>query len=108
MAEVYVVVVEHNLVRAIERAPAPAEPIAATPLEVSTQLAANNRAHGCIDGRYYFTDTQAARIFATLCLEFVRALAEKRLAVVSALPVGKVDYRADEDGDGDRTVPGPG
>ena len=94
MAEVYAVVVEHNLVTAIERSPPPSDPIPATPLEVSTQLAENNRAHGCIDGRYYFTDTQSARIFAALCLQFVKSLAEKRLAAVESLPVGKVEYRA--------------
>lgn len=89
------VVVEHNLVRAIERCAPPPGPIPATPLEVSTQLAANNRAHGCIDGRYCFTDTQAAKIFASLCLEFTKALAEKRLAAVNALAVGVAEYRAD-------------
>ena len=96
MAEVYVVVVEHNLVCAIERSAPPPEPIPATPLEVSTQLAANNRAHGCLDGRYYFTDTQAARTFAVLCLTFVKSLAERRMAAVDALAVGKAEYRADD------------
>ena len=97
MAEVYVVVVEHNLVRAIERvAEAPGEPIPATPLEVSSQLAANNRANGCLDGRYYFSETQPAKIFASLCLEFVRALADKRREAIDALPVGVAAYRADE------------
>lgn len=108
MPGVYVVVVEHNLVRAIEPAQAPAEPIPATPLEVSTQLATNNRDHGCIDGVYYFTDTQSARIFASLCLEFVKALAEKRLAAVNALPAGKGEYRADEERDRHGSVPGAG
>lgn len=95
MADAYVVVVEHNLVRAIERCAAPG-PIPATPLEVSTQLADNHRAHGSIDGRYLFTDTQAAKIFASLCLEFTRAVAEKRLAAIDALAVGVAEYRADE------------
>lgn len=106
MADVYVVVVEHNLVRAIERDAAPPGPIPATPLEVSTQLAENNRAHGCIDGRYFFTDTQAAKIFASLCLEFTKAVAEKRLAAVNALAVGVAEYRVDERADG--TDPGAG
>lgn len=107
MADVYVVVVEHNLVRAIERCAPPPGPIPATPLEVSTQLAANNRAHGCLDGRYLFTDTQAAKIFAALCLEFTRAVAEKRLAAVNALAVGVAEYRADEER-ADGTDPGAG
>ena len=106
MADVYVVVVEHNLVCAIERTEPPADPIPATPLEVSTQLAANNRANGCIDGRYYFTDTQAARIFASLCLQFVKSLAEKRLAAVDSLAAGKVEYRADDERHRDGAAPG--
>jgi hypothetical protein len=95
MAAVYVVIVEHNLVSAIERmAEPPAMAIPRTPLEVSSQLAANNAANGCIDGRYYFHDTMHARTFAELCLEFTRALAEKRIEEVRALPVGAPDYRA--------------
>ena len=95
MTEVYVVVVEHNLVSAIEKVPEPpGMGIPRTPLEVSSQLAANNAAQGCIDGRYYFTDTMHARTFAELCLEFTRAMAEKRIAEVRALPVGAPAYRA--------------
>lgn len=103
MDELYVVVVEHNLVRAIERAAAGAAParVPATPLEVSTELAGNYRDNGCLDGRYYFTQTQAAKIFAGLCLEFIQALAQRRLAAINALPVGSAAYRADED-DGSR------
>ena len=102
------VVVEHNLVRSIERCAPPAEPIPETPLAVSTQLAANNRAHGCLDGRYYFTDTQAAKIFASLCLEFVKALADKRRAAIDALAVGVAQYRADEERERNATGPGAG
>ncbi len=103
MADVHVVIVEHNLVRTIERSAPPAEPVPATPLEVSTQLATNHRAHGSLDGRYYFTDTQAAKIFASLCLEFVKAMADKRLAAINALAVGVAEYRADEARDRDGT-----
>jgi hypothetical protein len=108
MAEVYVVVVEHNLVCAIERTQPPRGPIPASPLEVSSQLAANNRANGCLDGRYYFTDTQAARTFASLCLQFVRNLAERRQATVDALPVGKAEYLADDGRYPDGAAPGAG
>lgn len=99
MAEVYAVVVEHNLVRAIERSEPRGAPVPATPLEVSTQLAANHRANGCLDGRYYFTDTQSAKVFATLCLEFVKAMAEKRRSAIDALAVGAAEYRADDEPD---------
>lgn len=87
--------VKHNLVTAIERAEPPAgTAVAATPLEVSTRLASNNRENGCIDGRYWVGDAESARIFATLCLEFTRATAEKRLAAVEKLPAGRPDYDA--------------
>lgn len=106
MADTYIVVVEHNLVRAIEHSTeALPLPIPKTPLEVATQLATNNRLHGCIDGRYLFDNTQAAKIFAELCLEFIRALVDKRLAAVKAIPVGSAAYRADDDRDRDRPAP---
>ena len=87
----YVVTVEHNLVVAVERAnDGPAALVPETPLEIGTQLADNYRRSGRIDGRYYFRSPQRARVFATLCLEFTRALIDRRLAIVKAL-------RADED-----------
>ncbi|HYC38684.1 MAG TPA: hypothetical protein VEC19_19810 [Usitatibacter sp.] len=96
MSEAWVVVVEHNLVQAIERCAMPPEAIPATPLEVSSQLARNNRENGCLDGRYYFADSQPAKVFASLCLEFTRALADKRIAAIEALPVGEAAFRGDE------------
>lgn len=106
MSDVYVVVVKNNVVCAIERSSeAPPEPIPKTPLEVGTQLATNNRVNGCIDGRYYFEDTQRAKIFASLCLEFTKALVEKRLAAINALPVGHAEYRADDERHGNGTAP---
>ena len=95
--EPWVVVVRHNLVCSIARAGADdAARVAASPLEVSTRLADNHRANGCIDGRYCVADAQSARIFATLCLEFTRALAEKRLAMVEKLPAGNSRYEASD------------
>lgn len=106
MPDTYVVVVKGNVVCAIERCTAPSpEPIPKTPLEVGTQLATNNRVNGCIDGRYYFDDTQRAKIFASLCLEFTKALVEKRLAAIDALPVGSAEYRADAESHGNGTAP---
>jgi hypothetical protein len=109
MSTHYVVVVTNNLVTAIERSlDASPAPIPATPLEVSSQLAANHRAHGYIDGRYYFEDPQRARIFATLCLAFVKGLAEKRLEWIDALPAGKAEYREHDEHERDRHPPGAG
>lgn len=100
VADFHVVVVAHNVVEAIERTETPpGDPVPSTPLEVSTQLARNHQANGCIDGRYYFVDTMHARTFATLCLEFTRALVERRLADINRLPAGAPEYRA---GGGDR------
>lgn len=83
---VFVVTVEHNLVSAIMRAPgASAGAIPETTLEVGTELAANYRRNGCLDGEYRFRNAQRSRIFATLCLEFMQALTERRLATVKAL-----------------------
>ena len=109
MPDTYIVVVKNNVVCAIERSTGtPPEPIPKTPLEVGTQLATNNRLHGCIDGRYYFDGTQRARIFACLCLEFTKALVDKRLAAIDALPVGCAEYRADDERDANRAAPGAG
>ena len=97
MAEAWCVVVRHNLVHAIERAePPPGTAVAATPLDVSTRLADNNKSNGCLDGRYWVADAASARVFATLCLEFTRATAEKRLAAMEKLPAGNSEYDAGE------------
>jgi hypothetical protein len=108
MTEIFVVVVKNNVVGAIERSSdLPTEPIAKTPLEVGTQLATNYRLNGCIDGRYFFEETQRAKVFASLCLEFTKALVEKRLAQINALPVGHAEYRPDDDRIANGTAPKP-
>ena len=91
----YVVVVLHNLVSRVARTGdvTPGR-IARSPLEVSTQLAENYRARGTIDGSYYFDDLPQARVFATLCLEFTRALADRRLAILKTLAAG-AEFDAD-------------
>jgi len=97
MAETYVVVVESNLVAAIERAPRdPASPPPRSTLEVGTALSQRYRASGCIDGRYPFEDASGARTFAALCLVFTKALAERRLAAIEALPVAFESYLAED------------
>jgi hypothetical protein len=109
MADTYIVVVRHNVVAAIEHSTEPPDrPIPKTPLEVATLLATNNRVNGCIDGRYYFDNSQGARIFAELCLEFTRALVDKRLAAVKAIPVGSAAYQADDERDRDGPAPRAG
>ena len=87
MADVYVVVVEANLVAAIERMPRePSGPPLPTALEVGTALSERYRTFGCIDGRYVFDDASGARVFALLCLQFTQAIAQRRQVSVEALP----------------------
>jgi hypothetical protein len=94
----YVVTVRNNLVVAIEHASDDdGAVVPETTLEVGTQLADNYRGNGCIDGRYHFDNPQRARIFATLCLEFTRALIDRRLTVVKALRSDE-EYHADDAG----------
>jgi hypothetical protein len=98
MPDVYVVIVKHNMVTAVRPA---AENMSVsvpqTKLEVGTRLAENYRVNGCIDGEYHFENAQRAKIFATLCLEFTRALADKRLDAIKALAVG-AEYSAVDNG----------
>ena len=94
MSEVYVVAVEHNLVKAVYKLPdGVAVSIPETKLEVGTELANNFRMHGCIDGHYHFDNAQRARVFATLCLEFTKALVDKRLEAIKLLKADG-EYRA--------------
>lgn len=98
MAEIYVVEVEHNVVTAVHKLPSDtAVSVPESRLQIGTQLAANYRAHGCIDGSYHFDSAQRARVFATLCLEFTRALVDKRLAALKRLPVSSEYLGAEPD-----------
>jgi hypothetical protein len=95
--DIYVVVVESNLVCAIERAPRrPIPPALPTALEVGTALAERFRAFGCIDGRYEFGDASGARLFSVLCLQFTKAIAERRMAGVESLPTSFESYVPDD------------
>jgi hypothetical protein len=85
---VFRVEVAMNLVRAV--VPHNLQPgeavVAATNLEVGTQAALNFQRNGSLDGDYFFTDLRQARMFARLCLEFMRLLIERRLAALASLP----------------------
>ena len=103
-----IVVVRHNMVCEIRRSPQYAGPaVSQTPLEAGTRLATNFRDHGCIDGDYAFADAAQARVFALLCLDFVRALAEKRHGLIERLAASQ-EFRADEPGERDGKIPGLG
>lgn len=88
--KVFCVVVEHNVVQAIERHDGVADgiDIPQTNLEAGTRLARNHRENGCIDGRYYFDRAERARVFALLCLEFMKGLVQKRIEALEKLAPG--------------------
>lgn len=92
-------VVAGNLVVSISRCAARGEaPPLGTNLEAASLLAAGFRASGSIDGHYDFDSLPRARIFAQLCLEFTRALADRRLAAIGRLSAG-AEYRAGDGGE---------
>ena len=95
MADVFLVTVAGNLVTAIDRRPSDSADPPGTALEVGTQMAANFRESGRLDGSYAFADGEAARTFATLCLQFMKNLVEQRTRRIEALPVGFKEYRCE-------------
>jgi hypothetical protein len=94
---IFRVTVKHNLVCAVERVPPDAGiEIPDSKLEVSTQVARNHQANGCLDGQYYFSDAEQAKNFSLLCLDFVNKLVERAIKTLE-----KRDFRRDPDWHGD-------
>ena len=90
--DVFEVIVHRNLVDSIRRVTrTPDIRIPESPLEVSSELARNFQANGCIDGRYRFDDSERARSFALLALDFVKRLLERRIERIQGLASG-ADY----------------
>ena len=86
---IFEVIVHHNAVQAIRRAPrAPGMDVPGSNLEVTSELARNYRLHGCIDGCYRFDDPERARSFAVLALDFVKRMLEKRIEQIESLDTG--------------------
>ena len=86
---VFEVLVRHNAVQAIRRAPrAPDMRVPDSNLEVTSELARNHQRHGCIDGCYRFDEPERARSFAVLALDFVKRMLEKRIEQIEALDTG--------------------
>ena len=86
---IFEVVVRHNTVQAIRRAPrTPDAHVPGSNLEVTSDLARNHRLHGCIDGCYRFDDPERARSFAVLALDFVKRMIEKRIEQIESLDTG--------------------
>lgn len=94
---IYQVVIKGNLVCAIEPVSPQDTPLrSGTPLEVGTQLAANFTNSGSIDGVYAFQTTSQAQEFAILCLQFGKALLDRRLKTIEGLPPNFKSYFSDE------------
>jgi len=83
---VYRVVVRRNMVTEIRPVDPAAEPDAVPAedaLAISTRLADNNQANGCLDGDYDLASFEDARQFAGLCLGFQKNLCEKALEAIA-------------------------
>ena len=93
---IFEVIVHHNAVQAIRRAPrAPGMDVPESNLEVTSELARNHRLHGCVDGCYRFGDPERARSFAVLALDFVKRMLEKRIEQIESLDTG-AEFEAPE------------
>ena len=102
MPDVFVVLVEGNLVSAIERSGlAQDKGGPGSRLDVGTQLATSFREKGCIDGRYLLADAEDNRSFASLCLEFTKGLVDRRMRDIDELAKGELHYRAERPARGD-------
>ena len=79
----YKVIIRHNIVVAIEAIPVSDESrIDHDPLQISSMLAANNLCNGCLDGEYLVADSEAARYFARLSLDFMKRTVDKSLELI--------------------------
>ena len=99
--KLYRVVVRHNVVARIEALPNRDDvAVPDSPLEVSSLLARNHRENGCLDGAYYFEDSETARHFAYLSLDFMKRLLEKS---IESLDTSKVSQQGWENPHGAKT-----
>lgn len=88
--KLYRVVVSHNLVARIEAIPHRDDvAVPDSPLEVSSLLARNHKENGCLDGEYYFEDSETARHFAYLSLDFMKRMFEKSIESLDAAKVSQ-------------------
>ena len=81
------VVVRHNLVEEI-RHDVTTEgniPLLRTNLEAGTLLSENYRTNGCIDGEYWFDDLERSKVFAEICMDFVKKLLDARIEQIGQL-----------------------
>ena len=92
----YRVVVRHNLVEAVRRQKNLGEnqTLLVTNLDAGAELSRNNQQNACIDGDYWFDDFEQAKAFASICMDFVNKVLEKRLDAIDRLEFDS-EYFAD-------------
>ncbi|MDE0309334.1 MAG: hypothetical protein OXI60_05820 [Acidiferrobacterales bacterium] len=93
----YRVVVRHNLVEEIRHQQSLSErqSLLHSNLEAGTLLSQNFRQTGCIDGEYCFDDSQRAKLFASVCMDFISKLLDSRSARIECLNHDE-EYLADD------------
>ena len=62
-----------------------AQSLLKTNLEAGTLLSQNFRQTGCVDGEYCFDDSERAKIFASVCMDFIAKLIESQSARIERL-----------------------
>ena len=92
----YRVVVRKNLIEEIRHQCLLAEnqQLLHTNLEAGASLAQNFQQFGCIDSDYFFDDSERAKTFASMCLDFMKKLIDSRMASIDRLNHNQ-EYMAD-------------
>ena len=83
----YRVAVRHNLVEEIRHQShlSDNQSLLKSNLEAGTLLSQNFRETGCVDGEYFFDDSERAKLFASVCMDFVAKLIGKRISQIDQL-----------------------
>ena len=83
----YRVAVRNNIVEEIrhQRLLAENQQLLHTNLEAGALLAQNFQQFGCIDSDYFFDDSERAKTFASMCLDFIKKLIDSRMASIDRL-----------------------
>ena len=83
----YKVVVRKNLIEEIrhQRLLVEDQQLLHTNLEAGASLAQNFQQFGCIDSDYFFDDSERAKAFASMCMDFMNKLIDSRMASIDRL-----------------------
>ncbi len=92
--KLYRVVICNNLVTAIETlAYSDDVEVPQSALETSSLLAKNNRRNGSLDGTYYFDDSDIARHFALLSLDFIKCIVEQSQEALTSAHISESGWK---------------